>query len=889
MTGTKAATRILIVESNAGISTELESRLKLLGYSVCGSAPSVEQAMALVESTHPDLVMLDLAIPGEMDGIDAAEAIRSIWNTPVVFLTTYADTDRLERAKLTYPFGYIIKPIQDRDLKITVEMALYIARADAERRRAEEALRKSERTLRAVLDAVPHHIHAKDSNGRFIMANKTIAESYHMTPEEFVGRYHAAVGMDKAEVKQMLADDKEVIETGRPKHIPEETCIDADGNVHWLETTKVPFDNDGEPAVLVVAIDITARKQAETELKASQERLKLFIDSGPDYYFLKDRDLRYQLVNKAITSFFGLNEAEILGRTDDDFLPKEVAVMCRRTDTAAMREKRTIISAEKVKGRIYETHKSPVLIDNEIVGVAGILRDITDRKRAEEALRESEEKYRLLVENANDTIFIVQDGQVKFPNPSTLYLTGYSEDDLVGKSFVDFIHPDDRALVIERHLKRLGGEQLPPQYPFRIIAKSGEILWVEINAALINWEGRPATLNFIRDISGQKQLEAQLQQAQKMEAVGTLAGGIAHDFNNLLQAINGYTQILLMDKISDNPEYTHLSAIQKAADRAAQLVRQLLLFSRKAETARKSLDLNVELEQARRMLERTIPRMIDIEIHPGSRLWTVNADPVQIEQMLLNFGSNAADAMPDGGKFIVRTENVNVGNDESQMHLGADPGNYVVLTVSDTGAGMDQDTVAHIFEPFYTTKETGKGTGLGLASVYGIVKSHGGYIDCLSSPGQGATFRVYLPAAGHVEAMPEENIGFEPLKGGKETILVVDDEASIRDLTTEALERFGYTVLIATSGEDALDVFIDPANQVDLVVLDLGMPGMGGHRCLREIQQIDPMAKIVVVSGYSVDGQIKKTLESGAKGFIAKPYQLNDLLSTIRSVLDVKE
>jgi CheY-like chemotaxis protein len=278
--------------------------------------------------------------------------------------------------------------------------------------------------------------------------------------------------------------------------------------------------------------------------------------------------------------------------------------------------------------------------------------------------------------------------------------------------------------------------------------------------------------------------------------------------------------------------------------------------------------------------------MIDIEVYPGSHLWTVNADPVQIEQVLLNLGSNAADAMPDGGKFVILTENVTVDEENSQYHLNASPGRYVAITVSDTGGGMDQDTVAHIFDPFYTTKETGKGTGLGLASVYGVIKGHGGYIDCQSKLGQGTIFRIYLPATEKTDIEVDGEIGEGVFRGGPETVLVVDDEATIRDLTSETLERFGYKVLIATSGEEALEIYADPAKQVDLVLLDLGMPGMGGHRCLREIQRIDPAAKIVIASGYSIDGQVKKTLESGAKGFIAKPYQLIDLLSTVRTVLD---
>ena len=315
-------------------------------------------------------------------------------------------------------------------------------------------------------------------------------------------------------------------------------------------------------------------------------------------------------------------------------------------------------------------------------------------------------------------------------------------------------------------------------------------------------------------------------------------------------------------------------------------MRQLLLFSRKMGTERMPLDLNAEVEQALDILKSGIPKMIEVEFKPDEKLWVIDADPVQVEQIILNMGGNAADAMPDGGRLTIETANVTLDEQYAQNQFEARPGRYVRLTVADTGHGMDPSTVEHIFEPFFTTKEIGKGTGLGLASVYGIVKSHDGYIRCQSEPGRGAIFHVFLPAVQEVRPSLTEDLGAALPRGGEETVLLVDDEESIINLAKHALTKFGYSVLTASCGEDALEIFGQNQGQIDLVVMDIGMPGMGGHKCLRELLRIDPGAKVLVASGYAVNGQVKETLEAGAAGFVGKPYQVTELLDTVRKVLD---
>ncbi|MGD9971537.1 MAG: GAF domain-containing protein [Desulfatirhabdiaceae bacterium] len=514
---------------------------------------------------------------------------------------------------------------------------------------------------------------------------------------------------------------------------------------------------------------------------------------------------------------------------------------------------------------------------------------IIQRKRAEEALRSEKERFRILLQQAPFGMVLVdKTGKFTYANTRFTEIFGYDLNDIPdGRTWFRLAYPDPeyRRKVIgswKDDLARHGDLQQRPRI-FDVVCRDGRKKVIHFMP--VRLESGENLVSF-EDITGRMALEDQLRHAQKMEAVGTLAGGVAHDFNNLLQGIGGYAQILLMDKTADDPAYTKLKGIENSVERAAKLVRQLLLFSRKAVSERRNLNLGQEVALAVRILERTIPRMIDIEIHSSSRLWTVKADPVQIEQMILNLGVNAADAMPDGGKLILQAENMTIAQNELIQYPDAKPGKYVLITVTDTGIGMDPETVHHIFEPFFTTKVVGKGTGLGLSSVYGIVVSHGGLIQCDSRSGRGTTFRIFFPA---IETETADILSAAPdkaLTGGTETILIVDDEADIRDLVSQMLGRYGYSVMAAASGEAALQRHAECDARIDLTILDLSMPGMGGFRCLQELLKMNSHAAILIASGYSVDAQITRSLESGAAGFIQKPYQMSELLNRVRDILD---
>ena len=523
-------------------------------------------------------------------------------------------------------------------------------------------------------------------------------------------------------------------------------------------------------------------------------------------------------------------------------------------------------------------------------GVISVLRDITERKISEAALKESQERFRTIAENAPFGISIINpDGRYEYINPGFTEIFGYVLEDIpAGSAWVEPAYPDPeyRKEVVATWINDLGdskqGESRSREC--KVSCKDGSQKTIYFRPVMLENGNQ---LVIYEDVTETRRLEAQLRHASKMEAVGTLAGGIAHDFNNLLQAITGYTEILLMGKEREDPDYHKLRHIQSSADRAGELIQQILTFSRKVESKLRPVNLNKEVEQVEKLLKRTIPKMIHIELNLEEDLKVINADSGQVEQVMMNLAVNARDAMPEGGELVIETENVTLGEQYSRTHLGIMPGEYVLLSVSDTGNGMDKETLEHIFEPFYTTKETGKGTGLGLAMVYGIVKSHNGYIMCYSEPGQGTTFKIYFPAIEGESKEQEPGPAKEKeLPGGSETILLVDDEESLLSLGAEMLERFGYRVLTARDGEEALKQYREKRDEISLIILDLIMPGMGGKHCLEELLRMNPQIKVVIASGYSINVPTKEAIEVGAKGFIRKPYNIKQMLKVVREILD---
>ncbi len=848
-----------------------------------------------------------------------------------------------------------------------------------------------------------HLIYANSAMARIV--GYEVQELVNLSPEEIEDIVHPE---DKKLVWGRFRD--RLAGKSVPSHY-EFRVVRKDSSVRWIEMYADRVKYNGRFAVQGAVMDITERKTAEEELQVEKAYLEELFQSAPEAIVLVDNDSNVLRANGEFTRTFGYTLDEIIGKCIDDlivpsYLYEEATSITKRI------KKGERVSFETVRQRKDGTPVNvsilgnPITVGEEQVAVFGIYRDITDRKRAEEALRESdekyrgifnnaqvgmfrsrvsdgkllecnerhaqmygyrnreeciaefvssehyidkgtrkrmlsqikktgeinnfearfsrkdgsviwvrfsarlyrdkgylegvvtdvseekravaevgksEEKYRVLVENATDAIVITHDNQIKFHNPRMEALIGCSPLELVKFNFIHFVHPADRKLVVKKYESWFRGDEFPSSFTCRLLHKNGDVLWGEINAVLIVWEGKPAVLSFIRDVTNEKKLGAQLQQAQKMEAIGTLAGGIAHDFNNLLQAVLGYSDLLLLNKDKEEADYRELQEIRRAAQRGTELTQQLLTFSRKVESKLRPLNLNNEVQQVHELLRRTIPKMIEIKLRMSKNLKPVNADPAQIGQALMNLVVNAKDAMPGGGKLLIETENVSLDDKFCKTHIGAHPGDYVLLTVSDTGHGMERESLARIFEPFYTTKKIGVGTGLGLAMVYGIVKNHNGYITCESRPGKGTTFKIFFPVIDQETELEEEMEGSVP-SGGTETILLVDDEKFIRDLGVRVLTTYGYRVLTASDGEAALRLYGKEYERIDLVILDLIMPKMSGGQCFEGILKINPDAKVIIASGYAADQPIKGPLEDRSQCFIGKPFKV--LLKSVRDVLN---
>ena len=507
---------------------------------------------------------------------------------------------------------------------------------------------------------------------------------------------------------------------------------------------------------------------------------------------------------------------------------------------------------------------------------------ISARNQAEEALRESEEKYRNLVERANDGIAIVQDNLLKYLNPRLAEIGGYTADEVIDTPFTDYVYPDELPKVVDYYNRRMAGDETVSTYETALRHRDGSKIDVEFNTGIITYQERPAALAIIRDMAEHKRLEAQLQQAQKMEALGTLAGGIAHNFNNLLMGIMGNASLMVSDTDSAHPNYEKLKNIEKLVDSGSKLTQQLLGYAREGRYEIIPLSLNQLMKETSDTFRAT-KKEIRVHRELAENLFPIDADQGQIEQVLLNLYVNAADAMPGGGDLFLKTINV-TDKDMKGRPYKPKPGNYVLLTVKDTGTGMDKRTTERVFDPFFSTKGLGKGTGLGLASVYGIIKAHGGYIDVESKKGSGTTFKIYLPAAEKKVEMVAKSA--RQIIKGSETVLLVDDEPMVLEVGINMLKKLGYTVLEAKGGREAVKVYKANKDKIDLVILDMIMPDRGGGETYDQIKEIDPTVTVLLSSGYSIDGQATEILERGCNGFIQKPFTIKELSGRIREILE---
>jgi PAS domain S-box-containing protein len=803
-----------------------------------------------------------------------------------------------EEFESRYSFRIVTKGNQTRWVEIDSVMitwegrpaALFFMTDVTDRRMVEESLKLSEEKFSKAFQASPDAIIiSRASDGCIVDINEGFVRLSGYTREEALNNSTVGLGLwedprDRDLVVGLLKDRKSI----RDQIFRFRT---KDGSaVIGLYSGEIILIGQ-EPHILSVVRDITGMQQAQQELKRSEQRYRAVLESSPDPIVVYDSEGCVTYINPAFARVFGWSLPEIQGKHIDFVPDKEIT----RTEETLRRlyDGEAVPSFDTLRrtkdGRILDIHISAALMrdpNGRPSGNVVTLRDITERKSAERALQQSEEGKRVLIEGSPIGIGMIQDGKYVYANKALAQMMAYKDaEDLVGCSPLDLIAPEDRELVRQRGKARAHDLPVPLSYQVRGLKQTGEVFDISIRPRRTDYMGRPALLTFVLDVTEENRLKAQLVQSHKMEAVGTLAGGIAHDFNNVLQVILGYAQLLQGKQQPNTQEHNHVARIAAAARGGAELIRQLMAFSRKASIRPQALDLNQQVNQVCDMLRHTIPKMIHIRLELADDLPVMYADPIQIEQILMNLSVNARDAMKEGGMLTIRTEAVLLDTGFCRDHIGAQEGQYVMLVVEDTGHGMDNSTLDHIFEPFYTTKEVGKGTGLGLSMVYGIVKQNNGYITCSSEVGKGTVFRIYFPV---LEKYFEQAFQVETsiAKGKGETVLMVDDEEPLLDLASDFLVNRGYRVLTAKNGLEALAVHAKHHSHIQLVVLDLIMPEMGGRRCLPQLRTLNPHLKILVVTGHTSGGVISEALALGATDFLPKPYDMSQLLTKIREILD---
>ena len=1021
--------KLLIVGAETIAALDMPNRLNRLGYQVVDVVGTGEAAVAQAEAIRPELVLVDIRLSDPTDGITAAGLIRRRCHLPVVFMTASMDDITLQQAELAEPLGYVPIPFEDWQLKTAIEVALSRHRREKETEAKRRELAEHANTI--ILRMTPE--------GRITAINQFAETFFGYTEEEILGRHVVGTivpdtdssGRDCAHLIQAIALQPERYV------INEHENMRRNGERVWFSWTNKPiWDKHGNiTEIQCIGNDLTERKRAEEDLRRSERNYREIFNSVSDAIFIHDGDTWAVLdVNDTMLGMFGFSREEALRMTPNDSSlgsSPYSATEALQWIAKAVAEGPQVFEwqARKKSGELFWVEVA--LKVAEISGqrrVLALVRDITERKRAVQALRESEDRYRRLIECSPDAIFVQSEGRIAFINSVGLKLLGASQpEQIIGKPMLELVHPDWRDLVGERmrtlredsgqvptiaeqylrldgtavdveiaatryvlngkpavlviarditerieaeealraaHQRLLdtiellpeaafildegkrviawnraceqltgiekkqmlgknGGDYAVPFYgerramlidllddaspemeaTYKCVTRAGDRLYAEafipslnqrqgahlwgVAAPLFNRNGqRFGAIEVILDVTERKRLEDQLRQAQKLEAVGQLAGGVAHDFNNILTAI-----LMNLSLLQDDPHLTPemrtgLKELEGEANRASRLTRQLLLFSRRQTIDAKPLDLNEVINDLSKMLRRLIGEDIELMFEGQRGSSWVKADASMMEQVVMNLCVNARDAMPRGGRLTIGIQEVDIDATSLEVQPQAKPGPFVRLSVTDTGCGMDESTLKRIFEPFFTTKEIGKGTGLGLATVYGIVKQHQGWIEVDSAVGKGTTFGIYLPLLIQPEMDPESNCTAN-IRGGTETILLVEDEVSVRRVLALGLRKLGYAVFEAADGVQALNLWERHKAQIDLLLTDMVMSGgMTGLDLGERLRKGKSSLKIVLCSGYIRRITTPGVLAEKGISYLAKPYEYALLAKTIRDCLD---
>ena len=795
-----------------------------------------------------------------------------------------------------------------------------VSRDVTRRLQTEAALERLRRQNELILNTAGEGIYGLDLEGNTTFVNPAAARMIGWEREGLIGKsQHAVLHHTKPDGTPYPRQECPIyaaFKDGTVHHVDDEVFWRKDGTSFPVEYTSTPI-RGGQGKLLGAVVtfrDISERKRAEEQIRKLNEELeqrvvertrelqesrKLFrtlAAVAPVGIIRTDAAGNCVYVNERWCEIAGITQEEARGEGwAGPIHPDDQKRVFEEWYQAAKEGSR--FRSEYRFGRpdsgvtwVFGQAAPERGKDGEVPGYVGTITDITERHQAEEALRESEERFREMAENIREVFWISDVGttEILYISPAYEEMWGRTRASLFEnpRSFLDAVHPEDREAIragVERQTK---GNYESSGSVYRIIRPDGSIRWIRAHPFPVRNE-RGEIYRIAEDITESKLAEEQLRQAQKMEAIGQLAGGVAHDFNNLLMIIGGYSELMSAQVREDDPLRNHLAEIQRATARATSLTQQLLAFSRKQVLEPEVLDLNAVVAETERMLGRLIRENIELTINLGPNLGRVRADRGQIEQVVMNLVINARDAMPGGGKLTVETSNIQLSQAYLGRHAMVEAGSYVMLAVSDNGAGMDERTKARVFDPFFTTKEKGRGTGLGLSTVYGIVKQSGGYVWVYSEPGQGTTFKIYLPRVPEEvkSAAGERQAGGEALRGS-ETILLVEDDEAIRRLTRNFLEREGYKVIEARNGQEALGGSEHHTGVIHLMMTDVVMPGMSGAELAEKLAASRPELKVLYMSGYTDAAIVHHGVLDDEKAFLQKPFALQVLAEKLRAVLD---
>ena len=789
----------------------------------------------------------------------------------------------------------VITPIEGTDG--SVERLLSISRDITDRKRAEKAQRESEERFQQIAANAEEWIWEVDAQGLYTYSSPLLEKVLGYKPEEAVGKKHFYDLFHPEEREQIKKAALEVFARKEPFREFVNPNAHKNGDIVWLSTSGVPIlDKEGNLIGYRGAdTNITGRKHAEEELTKSEEKYRTLFESAADAIVLVDTQGNLLDVNHRSEQETGYSRGEILGTNvfTSGIMTKSSSAEALLHFTRLLRgQEQTmfeIIGATKAGDVIpYEITAVPLKKDGLPVAVQAILRNISERKQAEETLRMEKEKFEILVEESPLAVSLIgEDGQYKYVNPKFFEMFGYTLEDVShGRAWFDKAYPDReyREEVISAWIGDIENSHVGQARArtFTVRCKDGSEKFIHF---------RPVTMEngdqlvIYEDITQTRRLERQLRQAQKMEAIGTLAGGIAHDFNNILSAILGYTELARNSLIDGTKAKADFEEVLKAGHRAKDLVKQILTFSRQAAGEPVPLQMSLVIKEVLKLLRSSLPTTIEMrqDITASGK---VLADPTQIHQVVMNLCTNAYHAMgEEGGVLEIKLSEVVLDPEFAAQLPDLSPGPYMLLTVGDTGHGIDKAIMTRIFEPYFTTKEMDRGTGLGLSMVHGIVTSYGGAITVDSEPGEGTTFHVYLPMIEHVEEMDAVEAE-KPLPTGHERILLVDDDPVVADIGKKMLERLGYEVACRTSSADALGLFGKKPDYFDLVICDMVMPQMAGDKLARELMRIQPGIPIIVCTGFSERISAEKAAAMGIRGFLMKPVLMKEMAETVRNILD---